>query len=173
MRHVGRVQGRLREDAPSAGAERKAASQTRRRFLPQTNASNTETRGYAVFFFGILNAKSQGRGAKSFFRLGLLASWRLLPRKLSGLTVEHSFLAVESAVQFVCLSLRRAVLFCGKFVLIAAPCVAPFAPFCGESTQAPLHEQLARKNELSQSRPIKSNQGKSRYFPWPLRHQNG
>ena len=41
------------------------------------------------FTNGILNAKTQGlKGAKSFFRLGVFATWRLLPRKLSGLAVE-------------------------------------------------------------------------------------
>jgi hypothetical protein len=40
----------------------------------------------------------------------------------------------------------------------------PFEPFRGKSSQAPFHEQLARQNELFQSRPIVSNQGKSRCF---------
>jgi len=57
----------------------------------------------------VFNAKAQGReGAKGLFPLGLSASLGLLPRKLSGLTVEWSSLSVKSvksAVQFLQLRL--------------------------------------------------------------------
>jgi hypothetical protein len=46
----------------------------------------------------------------------------------------------------------------GPISLLAAGCAAPFAPFCGKSSQVPFHQQLTVKEAPCQSSPIKSNQ---------------
>jgi hypothetical protein len=42
--------------------------------------------------------------------------------------------------------------------------LALFDHFFGKSSQVPLHEAFTHKTGVSQSSPIKANQGKSRYF---------
>jgi len=106
----------------------------------------------------IFNAKSQGReGAKSFFQLGDSATCRLLPRKLSGLTVKRSALSVKSVksvVQFLWLRLA------------ARGCLSIFVPNLPKCLSM---KNLQSKSGRFQSGSIKVNQCKSRcFFMFPV-----